>query len=256
MSDQDQPVRAAATVIIVRDRPGGSADVLMLERSATMAFGPGAVVFPGGAVDDEDRALAASFDHGLDLDEAAARVAAIRETLEECGMGIGFTSPPDGAILSRMRAALVAGDPFIRMVRSLDITLDLHQLIPFARWQPPEDRRIARIFDTRFYIAKAPADQHPVADGGENVGFFWGAPERILRRDDMGGVRTLFPTRRNLERLAGYGDFAALAVHAAATPVIKIMPWVEQRDGQDCLCIPTDCGYPVTHEPLATALRG
>ena len=42
---------------------------------------------------------------------------------------------------------------------------------------------------------------------------------------------------------------------AARHPVRKVVPWVEQREGSDWLCIPDDLGYPVTAEPLDTARR-
>src|SRR3546814_9395364 len=48
------PARAAATLIIFRDREDGPAELLMMERSRKMDFAAGALVFPGGAV-DEDR---------------------------------------------------------------------------------------------------------------------------------------------------------------------------------------------------------
>src|SRR3546814_4874917 len=44
----------AATVIIVRDLPGGH-EVLMIERHTQLAFAGGAAVFPGGRIDDDDR---------------------------------------------------------------------------------------------------------------------------------------------------------------------------------------------------------
>src|SRR6478672_8197086 len=62
-------VRDAATVLLVADRP--DLHVLMLERTRRAVFSPGATVFPGGAVDAEDReARAAQF--VADLSDAAA----------------------------------------------------------------------------------------------------------------------------------------------------------------------------------------
>jgi len=51
------PIREAATVLVVRDGDRGP-EVLMLRRTDAAVFSPGAHVFPGGAVDDDDRALA------------------------------------------------------------------------------------------------------------------------------------------------------------------------------------------------------
>jgi 8-oxo-dGTP pyrophosphatase MutT (NUDIX family) len=72
------PATPAATVILLRDAPGGPS-TLMLHRSSTGAFG-GMWVFPGGRVDDADR-------HPDDGDvEAPARRAAVREAIEECAL--------------------------------------------------------------------------------------------------------------------------------------------------------------------------
>src|SRR5690606_2954667 len=72
------PAVPAATVILLRDEPGGPT-TLMLRRSAVGAFG-GMWVFPGGRVDDEDH-------HPDDTDpEAAFRRAAVREAVEECAL--------------------------------------------------------------------------------------------------------------------------------------------------------------------------
>ena len=77
----DQPPVAAATVILVRDGPGGI-ETLMLRRNSKIAFG-GMWVFPGGRIDDADRA-------GLDPadEQAAARRAAVREAGEEAGLAV------------------------------------------------------------------------------------------------------------------------------------------------------------------------
>src|SRR5438309_11928804 len=53
----DVPVREAATVLVVRDGDEGL-EVLMLRRTTAAVFSPGAHVFPGGALDDDDRSAA------------------------------------------------------------------------------------------------------------------------------------------------------------------------------------------------------
>jgi len=69
----------AATVILLRDS-GAGLETLMLRKNSKIAFG-GMWVFPGGRVDDADRA-------GLADDDAfeAARRAAVREAEEETGL--------------------------------------------------------------------------------------------------------------------------------------------------------------------------
>jgi 8-oxo-dGTP pyrophosphatase MutT (NUDIX family) len=68
-------IRPAATVILLRDAPDGL-HTLLLRRNSALGFAAGAWVFPGGRVDPEESAAAASA-------IAAARVAAVRETREE-----------------------------------------------------------------------------------------------------------------------------------------------------------------------------
>ena len=75
----------AATLVIFRHRAAAPPELLVVERSATMAFAGGAIVFPGGRIDADDHAIAAAHSH--EPEEGAARVAAIRETLEESGFG-------------------------------------------------------------------------------------------------------------------------------------------------------------------------
>src|SRR5271154_7469737 len=79
--------RPAATVLLVRDGPEGL-QVFMVVRHHKIDFASGALVFPGGKVEDEDISLA-----GGDA-ELASRLAAIRETFEECG--VMLASPKAG----------------------------------------------------------------------------------------------------------------------------------------------------------------
>ncbi len=255
---QDMPdAIAAATVIIVRDLPQGH-EVLMIERHAQLAFAGGAAVFPGGRIDEDDRRIAALPDLAsptLDEDEAAARIAAIRESLEETGIAVGI----EGLAVARWpdwRAALHKGAPLSELLRTEQVRLDLARLTPFARWRPnfPE----MRIFDTRFYLAKAPDDgaDPGEADGGETTRVFWTTPQDMLATAGSGGAHIIFPTRRNLERLAAFPSHAALDAHARATPVATITPWVEDRAGEPWLRIADGLGYPIVGEPMATARRG
>ncbi len=101
----DAPIRAAATVILWREGPGGK-ELLMGQRGAGAVFMPSKYVFPGGAVDPGDHAGDAVL-HPMCrarlmltcADDApspqAIAGAAIRELREETGL----TLPPTPAAL-------------------------------------------------------------------------------------------------------------------------------------------------------------
>lgn len=252
--------RAAATLIVLRDPPGGTgtAEVLMIERAATMAFAAGAIVFPGGAVDDADRTLAASIDHGLSPADAAARIAAIRETLEEAGLLVGVAGRVTENAIAAMRARLHGGASLSEMLAEHNLTLALDSLVPFARWCPPLARfENARRFDTRFFVARLPSDQPEASvDAGESVRLRWATAERFLADVAAGRERAIFPTLRNLERLTQGASHADIVAFARAYPVETIMPWIEEREGISHLCIPDHLGYPVTSQLAEEAMRG
>ncbi len=255
--DEIPPAIPAATLVLFRPASVGHPELLVVERSAKMRFAGGAVVFPGGRIDADDHAIAADArralgSDGLDSEEAAARVAAIRETLEESGIIFGFAETPDTGWITEARAALHAHEPFGPMLAKAGVALDLQQLVPFARWRPKH--REARVFDTRFYIGSVPPDTpDPVVDATENVSSFWASAPALIEAADAGRVTVIFPTRRNLERLALFPDYAAAEAQARAIPSDMISPFMEVRDGEPHLCIPEGFGYPVTSEALSKA---
>ena len=244
----------AATLVVLRERASGPPDVLMVERAPAMAFAAGAMVFPGGRVDPGDRQLARTL--GLrDIDDGAARIAAIRETIEEAGLPVGLTPLPGPDAVAALRTALHAGTPFAAALATAGVALDLTRLEPFARWRP--SHRPTRLFDTRFFIARLPAAAPaPRVDGTENVRLCWATAQSVLDDAAAGRLSIIFPTQRNLERLARFDSYDAVAAHARATPVRVVTPWSEWRDGEEYLCIPDDLGYPITAQRMADMRRG
>lgn len=247
----------AATLILMRDSPEGDPpDLLMVERAASMTFAGGALVFPGGRVDPGDHAIAANealVNSGLDPDEAAARVAAIRESIEEVGIAVGLDPIPDEAAIALLRASLAEGGDFGAMLATAGYRLDLEALTFFAHWRPNMNE--TRNFDTRFYLAAAPAHAEAAHDGGESVNSLWMSATRLLADADAGDHRIIFPTRRNLERLALFARLEEAIADAAARTIDRITPWIEERGGERWLCIPEDQGYPTTAELLKLATR-
>ncbi|WP_084583069.1 NUDIX hydrolase [Sphingomonas azotifigens] len=235
----------AATVIVMRDVAGGPPELLMVERSRAMAFAGGALVFPGGRIDPGDHLLTDRHD------DAAARVAAIRETIEEAGLALGLTCDPDA--LAIMRTALHAGEPFAHLLAEAGLTLDLDALVPFARWLPHGLPH--RVFDARFYLARAPESAAPQVDGSENVRLCWITAQDAVDAADRGEAMLIYPTRRNLERLALFDSFDSAMAHARRFPIEPITPFVESRAGVDWLCIPEGLGYPITAERMDRVVR-
>ena len=243
----------AATLVVFR-RGEGRPEHLFVVRAATMSFAAGAVVFPGGRVDPGDRMLAARFPD-LDPDDAAARIAAIRETVEEAGVAIGLHGKSDATTVARLRDHLRDGVVFADALAALQLDLAPDMLVPFARWLPK--LHMSRVFDTRFYLAELP-EGAPAAsvDETENVRLFWASAQQVIDDADAGGVEIIFPTRRNLERLAQFDSFAAACAQAAQIAPELVSPWIEERGGVRHLCIPEGRGYPVCSEILTAAIRG
>ena len=98
--------RHAATLILIRESDAGP-KVLMGQRGKGASFMPSKFVFPGGALDLSDRALAPKFDVNEecvgrlntrspdDITPQALALAAIRETWEETGLPLAHHRPGD-----------------------------------------------------------------------------------------------------------------------------------------------------------------
>jgi 8-oxo-dGTP pyrophosphatase MutT (NUDIX family) len=249
VSDEAIP---AATLILVRERSGLPPELLMVERSEGMAFAAGALVFPGGRIDEADRQLAIALDLA---DDGAARIAAIRETIEETAVPAGLAAAPRPEHMLEIQAALIADRPLAEVVEQSALALELAALTPFARWVPKF--HAVRRFDTLFFIAKTAAgDWQPNVIPGECSGAHWISAADALERDRRGEARLIFPTRRNLERLAQHSSFEEIRADAIAHPVEPVTPWVEERGGEQFITIPAHLGYPVTEERLEGLWRG
>ena len=239
----------AATLVVWRDAPAGPR-ILVVERSERMAFAAGAIVFPGGRIDEGDRILAAA----LGRPDAGHKVTAIRETLEESGVAAGFGGSIGPALGSELQRVLNDGADFAGLVADRGLTLDLDALTPFARWMP--GFKHARKFDTIFYLVRAPEGEwHPFPQPGECVAAEWASPAELVERIERGDASAIFPTKRNLERLAQFGSLEEAIASARAHPVETIIPWIEEVGGEKFVRIPDDIGYPVTSEPLTSAMR-
>jgi 8-oxo-dGTP pyrophosphatase MutT (NUDIX family) len=251
MADLPDPI-PAATLVLMRDRAGAPPELLVTERTEAMAFAAGALVFPGGRIDADDHRTAERLCFGTP--DAPARIAAIRETIEETGIAPALAPAPGADAIRALRSGVVLEEPFAGLLDRLGLALDLDALTPFARWCP--NFRETRRFDTLFFLAEAPASApEPVVAEAEAVRAFWASAAEILAELEAGRAHAIFPTRRNLERLARFASVAEARDDAERYDVTRITPWVEDRDGGPHVCIPEGIGYPVTSEPLETARR-
>ncbi|MCK9542212.1 MAG: NUDIX domain-containing protein [Novosphingobium sp.] len=251
---EPKAVIPAATAIIFRHgRDGEAAEILMVQRSRAMRFAGGAAVFPGGRVDPADHALAERLAPRADRALTAARIAAIRETLEETGLAIAVTRKIPAAEAIAARRMLLEDGALAPVLDRFGWALDLEALTPFAHWCPD----FHRAFDTRFFLADLGTGDVDIAvDETENTHLFWTSAQSALDKARAGEISVIFPTQRNLERLAQFATFAQAHAHARRTPVRKITPFAAERDGERWLMIPEGLGYPILGEPAASTDRG
>lgn len=249
----------AATIIIFRHAAdGGAPEVLITVRSREMSFAGGMAVFPGGRVDPADYALgeAVAAEHGLTPDEAAHQIAAVRETLEETGLALGLSGDITAERAAAARAVLAETGALAPVLDAFGWQLDLAQITPFARWFP-QNENISRVYDTRFYLANLGTGAVDVSiDHAENTQLFWTSAQGALEAAERGEIKVIFPTRRNLERLALFASYEEARAQAEAIPVKTITPRVVEEGGKPWLTILSDAGYPVTAELLETVARG
>lgn len=243
------PVRDAATVMVVRDAP--ELEVLLVQRAGQLAFAASAWVFPGGRVDRADADDAERV--GVNLTDAAASAtlevesgglawwfAAIRETLEEVGMLLG-TPSIDVAMLPDLRAALdVDADAFTDLLVEHSITLDLGTLHEVARFITPVGP--ARRFDTRFFLAAAPAEQQAHPDESEITAYRWVKPADAMAEWRAGEMTMMAVTHRMLACLDRFPTAVAALRRAAEQPEAARLR-VDDPEGEYIVHLPSDPGY-------------
>lgn len=268
MADYDEhsvPIRQAATVMLVDDRP--ELQVFMMERSSNMVFGPGMWVFPGGSVDETD--APERFQHiatrrtdaeasrlmGLSTGGLAYYIAAIREAFEEAGILLALhrddLRPLDLKDTgTAARFALHRDDvnqakrSFIDIVEEEELILDAGQMHYVARWITPVGP--PRRFDARFFVARMPRRQIPEHDDNELVHSRWLSPKEIVRRVDTEQMFLMSPTLRMVKSLARF-DTADDVIASASRNLDDERARVNaQRE----LLLPGDPGYETADENI------
>ena len=255
MSGEPARPRLAATLMLGRDGPDGI-EVFMVVRHHRIDFATGALVFPGGKVEDADRdpRLRARCRGGEALSDAALaiRTACVREAFEEAGVllarergGEGFVAPGRlAALRARWRLALEQDRASMAdMAEAEDLELATDALTRFAHWVTPG--HMPKRFDTHFYLAEAPPAQVRAAahDGRESVDSVWISWDALREGQARGRYTVLFPTRLNMEKLARSQTVAEARDAAAAAAVVPVLPEVEFVEGGRIMRIPEEAGY-------------
>jgi 8-oxo-dGTP pyrophosphatase MutT (NUDIX family) len=246
--------------MLLRPGPDGAGlEVYMLRRKPSMAFAPGAMVFPGGSVDprgaDEQVAWtgpdAAEWGRIFDAPPRLARAlvcAAVRETFEECG--VLLAGPTAGTVVADTRgedweadrAALLARSVSLAgLLRRRGLVLRSDLLRPWARWITPvtEERR----YDTRFFAAALPAGQRARDVSGEADDAAWVEPAAALSAARRKEIVLLPPTAVTLGELDSCGHLSAALT--ARRRITALIPEVYVADGAVWLTVPPGTEYPL-----------
>jgi 8-oxo-dGTP pyrophosphatase MutT (NUDIX family) len=266
LSGRKPPVtpRDAASVLLLRpvaaNRPGQPGiEVYLLRRVRSMAFAPGASVFPGGSMDprDTEEGLAwagpdpAEWGRNLDARADVARAlvcAAVRETFEESGVLLAGptassvvedTSGPDWE--ADRQALLDHSLSLAGFLSRRGLVLRSDLLRPWARWITPvaEPRR----YDTRFFLAAIPAGQRTRHVGGEADEVAWWQPDAAIQAACQRELRLMPPTAVCLAELGACGQVdAALRATRDLRPV---RPQVVEAGDTLWLTLDLDVEYPL-----------
>ncbi len=246
------PARPAATVLPLRDGQHGL-EVFMVVRHHQIDFASGALVFPGGRVEEGDHAIAAALPPSRAEPDPLDpfRIAAIREAFEECGLLLArdqrdasaLAAERAEAITAARQAAHAKGEAsFADLLTEEGLAPDIGALAHFAHWITPA--ALPKRFDTHFFLAPAPTGHSGTHDGHEAVESVWIRPAVALDEAASGRRTLVFATRLNLERLAGFDSVGAAFAWSASARVVTVQPEVERApDGSGFLRIPVEAGY-------------
>jgi 8-oxo-dGTP pyrophosphatase MutT (NUDIX family) len=262
------PIKPAATVMLVRDTDAGDGiEVFMLRRTLQAAFAGGMYVFPGGRLDEVDGgpAMEAMCDGLTDARASellqiehgglAYWVAAIRECFEEAGVllarradtghEVRFDEPAVEERFNAARHQVHDGTlDLIELCSTEGLRLMTDSIHYTAHWVTPlgESRR----FDTRFFVARAPAAQEPLHDDGETIASLWVRPTDALERERVGELMMLPPTIACLRFLESHATAdAALAAAASIGVPPRILPKIRfaEPGSRIEVVLPGETGY-------------
>lgn len=203
-------IRPAATVMVIRETPSGSPEVLLMRRNTDLDFASGFWVFPGGKIEAEEIKS--------EVDEEAARVAAIREAREEAGL-----------------------------------TLDDHEFTFFCHWTTPAPS--IKRFGTWFFMTHLPFDQSDVIiDDYEIKDYKWLTPKAAIQYLGDNKIKLLPPTFLIINRIQQCQNFPDIKAELLRSAPLIVRPRVGVMDGLFNSMYPGDAGYD-SHDVTAPGPR-
>jgi 8-oxo-dGTP pyrophosphatase MutT (NUDIX family) len=260
------PVRAAASVLMLRDGQDGL-QVFLLKRHGLSDVLGGAYVFPGGKVVEGDALLATHLDvpgpilHSAlnepQLDELAAaalHVAALREAFEETG--VLFAPDVDADKADAAWQLLREGHAFADVLTLMSLRLEASRLQPWSRWITPAVGGVMRKrFDTRFFLAPMPAGQVARHDNHEATESAWLTPREALRQYWDGQIELAPPQIMSLAHLSRYSSVEDALAHACGQTPPVILPEPFEHEGVRVICYPGDERHSVRQRALPGPTR-
>ncbi len=242
------PPRDAATVVMLRDTPGGL-EVFLVKRHGLSDVLGGAYVFPGGKLDATDALLGAHLDQTADTLHAALGepdtpaatalglyVAAVREAYEESGVlfatsATAFAQTQPGA----------TQEAFNAWVQSRGITLQTRQVVPWTRWITPRMPSVSsKRFDTRFFVAEVPFGQVARHDDYETTASAWLRPRMALQQYWDREIELAPPQIMSLAHLSRHATVQSVLHEARSRLPPVILPETSDEDGERMICYPGD----------------
>ncbi len=256
------PARDAATVILLKQPDF----VYMTGRPASLRVAGGFFVFPGGAVEEQDRAYARAWSEelaaaGLAAEYRAFVAAGIRETFEEVGLLLAADREgralwrPEGA-QAHAEALAAARDRLNRGDTTLLDVVETHgwklsgQLLGYvARWVTPPATR--RRFNTRFFVADVTGAIEPEPFAAEVAEGCWLALSEAVARHEAGTLPLMRPTKAVLQELAARGGTVE-AMRRFRDPAAQRAEVIEQNTPEVLLAVLASQGVTMVPVPSPT----
>lgn len=145
----------------------------------------------------------------------------------------GAVDPADGDGEAAHRAAAVR-----ELAEEAGIRVDADDLVAYSRWITP--RVVPVRFDTRFYLALAPAHSPPKPDGSETVDAGWFEPQMALDLHHADQLPLVFPTIKHLESLVGFASAEEALETARRREVKPVEPEVVGEGDERRIVLPEE----------------